>query len=288
MPNIEVRTCVSQITILCLLSLTVSCASMMSSVTSGLADDLAQTILNSDDVETVREGIPAYLLMIDSFLRSSPENSDLLLAASNLNGAFSVFTEGQRSQLLTQKSLAYADRAACIDNSNLCGLRDLSFSQYKARIDAIELKHVDVALALGIAWTGWIQAHSADWNAIAQLAKVKYLLSKVIELDETIDQGGAHLYMGGLETILPASMGGRPEKGKVHFERAIKLADGKFLMTKVIYAEQYAKLTFDKTLYDRLLNEVLAADPRVDGMTLTNTLAQQQAKALLAESDDYF
>jgi len=107
-------------------------------------------------------------------------------------------------------------------------------------------------------------------------------------LDETYSAGGPHLYMGGLETILPAAMGGEPEKGQGHFIRAIEIADGKFLMAKVVYAEQYAKLVFDKELHDQLLNEVLSADPVVEGMTLTNVLAQQRARELLAESDDYF
>jgi len=76
--------------------------------------------------------------------------------------------------------------------------------------------------------------------------------------------------------------------GRTHFERAIEIANGQYLMTKVIFAEQYAKLTFDKDLYDQLLTEVLAANPVVEGMTLTNVLAQQRARVLLAESDDYF
>jgi hypothetical protein len=59
-------------------------------------------------------------------------------------------------------------------------------------------------------------------------------------------------------------------------------------MTKVVFAENYAKLIFDKALHDQLLREVIAADPVVEGMTLTNTLAQEQARTLLADSDDYF
>ena len=120
------------------------------------------------------------------------------------------------------------------------------------------------------------------------MARVRGLLERVIELDETYEGGGPHLYMGGLETVLPASMGGRPEKGRDHFERALVLSDGEFLMTRVIYAEQYARLVFDKALHDRLLNEVLAADPVVEGMTLTNRIAQERARELLADSDDYF
>ncbi|MFT5208582.1 MAG: hypothetical protein ACI9CE_000296 [Flavobacterium sp.] len=279
---------ISRLIVLPLLLLINGCASLMSSVTSGIADDLANTILNSSDVETVKEGIPAYLLMIDSFLRSSPDNSNLLLAASNLNGAFSVFTDGERSELLTQKSLDYAMRAACLEIKMLCGFQNLNFESYQLVVDKLDVKDVPLAFSLGVAWAGWLQAHSGDWNAIAQLAKVKYLMAKVLELNPSHDNGGPHLYMGGLETILPASMGGRPEKGRQHFERAIELSNGEFLLAKVVFAEQYAKLTFNKTLHDQLLNEVIAADPVVEGMTLTNTLAQQRAKVLLDDSDEYF
>ncbi|MDP4597206.1 MAG: TRAP transporter TatT component family protein [Pseudomonadales bacterium] len=266
------------------------CATVTSSLTAKMAGDLADSIMNSTDVETIREGVPAYLIMIDSFLRSSPDDPDLLLAASSLNGAFSTFTtdDDARTRLLTEKSLAYALRAACIDDTRLCDFRQLDFGAFQQRVDNLQPRQVGVMYATGVAWTSWMQAHSDDWSAIAELAKVKYLMSRVLDLDETWALGGPHLYMGGLETILPASMGGKPEVGRAHFERAIAIADGRYLMTKVIFAEQYAKLTFDKVLYDELLNQVLAADPVVEGNTLTNVLAQQRAKLLLAESDDYF
>jgi len=36
------------------------------------------------------------------------------------------------------------------------------------------------------------------------------------------------------------------------------------------------------------LNEVLAADPKAPGFTLTNTLAQDRARKLLESGKDYF
>ena len=253
-----------------------------------MANDLAEAILNAEDIETVREGVPAYLLLVDSFLRSSPEDKNLLLAAASLNGAYSVFTDETRAKYLTTKSLAYAQRASCAHKTDFCNLNHLAFMEFQSLINTIEQEDVEVAYTLGVAWTGWLQAHSDDWNAIADLSKIKLLMSKVIELDESWDNGGPHLYMGGLETILPASMGGDPEKGKKHFDRALALSEEQFLMTKVVYAEQYARLVFDKPLHDRLLQEVIESNPVVDGMTLTNRIAQERAEELLAESDEYF
>ena len=264
------------------------CATVTSSLTSRMASDLASSIMNSTDVETIREGVPAYLIMIDSFLRSSPNDEKLLLAASSLNGAFSAFTVDERAKLLTDKALDYALQAACVNDANLCALRSLEFAEFQRRVDGLRPNQVPVMYAVAVAWTGWMQAHSDDWNAIAELSRVKSLMTRVLSLNERWELGGPHLYMGGLETILPASMGGKPEVGRTHFERAIEIANGQYLLTKVIFAEQYAKLTFDKDLYDQLLTEVLAANPVVEGMTLTNVLAQQRARVLLAESDDYF
>ena len=50
----------------------------------------------------------------------------------------------------------------------------------------------------------------------------------------------------------------------------------------------YARLLYERDLHDRLLNEVLEADPVVPGYTLTNTLAQRDAEVLLQSADAYF
>lgn len=257
-------------------------------MTAGMADDLAYTIANSEDVDTVREGLPAYLLLIESFLRSSPDNASLLMSASSLNGAFSIFADEERAKLLNSKSLDYALRAACITDKKLCEFRSLGYQDYQQVVDGLTIGEVPVAYTVAVAWAGWIAAYSDDFNAIAELAKVKYLMERLIVLDESWEHGGPHLYMGGLETIFPALMGGHPEKGREHFDKAIALSGGAFLMTKVIYAEQYARLVFDKKLHDRLLKEVIIADPVVEGMTLANKVAQARAKELLAGSDEYF
>jgi hypothetical protein len=59
-------------------------------------------------------------------------------------------------------------------------------------------------------------------------------------------------------------------------------------MAKVLYARSYARLVFDRPLHDRLLGEVLAADPQAPGLTLSNTLARDEARGLLDEADEYF
>jgi len=95
-------------------------------------------------------------------------------------------------------------------------------------------------------------------------------------------------YMGTMHTIRPPSMGGEPELGREFFEKAIAESGGHDLSAKVAYAKGYAKLLYERELHDRLLNEVLEADPNQNGFVLMNVMAQKEAAALLAEADDYF
>ena len=264
------------------------CASLVGSITSRMADDLAGAILDSEDIDTVREGVPAYLLLLDGLLASSPDSEDLLLAASTLNGSFAVLVEDPaRVRLLSNKAMRYAEDAACVVESPLCGARRLDFDAFSEVVRSLDADDLPVTYALGVAWVGRLQANSDDWAVIAELSRARLLMEKVLALDETWGHGGPHLYMGGMETLLPASLGGKPEKGRAHFEKAMAINDA-YLMTRVIYAEQYARLVFNQELHDRLLKEVLAADPVADGITLSNRIAQERAAALLASSTDYF
>ncbi|MDZ7770845.1 MAG: TRAP transporter TatT component family protein [Woeseiaceae bacterium] len=45
---------------------------------------------------------------------------------------------------------------------------------------------------------------------------------------------------------------------------------------------------YDQELHDRLLQEILAAEAEVPGYTLTNVLAQRDARVLLESGADYF
>ena len=83
-------------------------------------------------------------------------------------------------------------------------------------------------------------------------------------------------------------MGGNFEAGLAHYERALSVSGGRDLSIKVDYARYYARTLYDRELHDRLLNEVLSADPVQDGYTMFNTLAQDDAQTLLDSADDYF
>jgi hypothetical protein len=256
-----------------------------------LAGTLSNAILNQSDPQTVEAGVPAYLILLDSMIAGDPENGEMLLVGARLYGAYaSAFAvKPERMRLMSAKALDYARRGVCAEVESLCAAMAKPVDEYtKALAGLDDEDEVPYIYGLGAAWAGWIQAHAQDWKAVAELPKVQASIERVLALDETHDKGGAHLYMGVLLTLRPAALGGKPEEGRKHFERALELSQDRNLMVKVLYAKHYARLVFDRELHDKLLKEALAAPVEAPGLTLINTLAQTQARELLATSADYF
>ena len=266
------------------------CSMIMKSATSDMMGHLSKSILNNDDLSLVESGAPAYLLMIDSMIAKGPENSEMLATAALLYTAYSdVFVKDEeRSKKMADKAMNYAGKAVCIEKKEACSLKSRSFDELKIILSNMKKKDVPVLFTLGNAWASWIMANKDDFNAIADISHIELIMQRVVELDEPYRDGAAHLYLGTLSTFLPPSVGGKPEQGKAHFEKAVLLSQGKNLMVKVLYAKLYARTIFDRTLHDQLLNEVIAADPHIPGYTLVNTWAQKQAHELIISADDYF
>ncbi|MCH2173064.1 TRAP transporter TatT component family protein [Myxococcota bacterium] len=268
----------------------VGCSSLTSRMTSGLAQDLASATLNHDDPETVRQGAPAFLLLADGLIQGSPDSEELLLAGAQLYGAYvTAFVEDHdRAVRLSDRSLEYARRALCLRSRPLCSQMARPYDEFVVPLGDLDQDDVAALYGFATAWARWIQVQSGDWNAVAQIPKVQATLRRVVELQDGIDGGNAHVYLGVLLSQLPAALGGQPEEARVHFERAIEISGGRNLLAKVLFAQQYARLVFDRPLHDELLREVIAADPRASGQTLINVLAQEQAISLLQGSADYF
>ncbi|MBA3581066.1 MAG: hypothetical protein H0W44_01295 [Gammaproteobacteria bacterium] len=258
--------------------------------TGQLADGFANSMLAQRDPVLVRDGAPAYLLLIDGLIHNDPQNSDTLLAGSRLYGAYagSFVDDPLRAQIMAHKARDYAQRALCIEQKEFCKSLNAPLPEYQMALTLLNKKSLPSLYAHATAWAGWIQANTGDWQALIDLPKVEASFQRIVELDDEYDHGQPYLYLGVLASARPAMLGGNPEQGRIYFEKVITLSQNRNLMAKTLYAKFYARGVFDQALHDRLLNEVIAANPEAPGFTLMNVLAQQQAKVLLDESANYF
>ena len=266
------------------------CALFIQPAVDRASDNLSAAILNQDDPETVRDGAPAYLLLMDSLVEGPSPDPGMLSAASGLYAAYAaVFVEDPvRAARLAARARRYASQGLCLTDARGCDFDRLNFDEVEARLQTFDQRDVPALYSYGVAWLVYIRTHADDWKAIADLPKVEALLKRIIVLDETYERGSAFLYLGILQTLRPPALGGEPDAARENFLRADELAGGKDLSIKVEYARSYARLLYERELHDRLLTEVIEADPYQPRLTLTNTLAQQQARELLASADEYF
>jgi hypothetical protein len=271
----------------------VGCASLVQKAGDRFADNFGKALLDSDDPATVRDGLPAYLLLLDSMIAGQKPgergNAPLLFAAAKLDSAYAGnFTDDDsvHAQRLSEKALDYARKGVCLEEPTICAALDQDTDRFEAAVAAST--DVDPLYALATAWAGFLQAHSEDMGAVADLPRVEALLERVVALDPGHDRGQAYVYLGVINSLRPESVGGHPELGRKYFERAIDISNGRNLYAKALMAQYYARLVYDQELHDRLLSEVLAADPKAPGFTLTNTLAQSLARKLQESGKDYF
>lgn len=263
---------------------------MVATAGSSLAENLNVAILNQDDPPLVRDGAPAYLLMLDSFVEGAPENVAVLSAAAELYSAYGVVfvDDPVRARKLTTRGKDYGRRALCAAEEAVCGIWDLSYDEFMLGLQEVGARDVPALYTFGLSWLAWIQAHSDDFSALARLPQVQAVFWRSQQLAPRYQEANIEHFLAVLNTIRPPALGGDFEAGLRHYERALEVSAERDLSIKVDFAKYYARTMYDRALHDRLLEEVLAANPEQPGLTLFNTLAQEEAVELLASANDYF
>lgn len=264
---------------------------MAQSAASDFAANLSSAILNQDDPELVRDSLPAYLLILDSLAAAPDASGDVIGAAARLYAAYAVVfvTEPERSATLAVHARDYGVRALCADGRGpVCGIDKLPYTDLDSRLGKAGSDDAAALLSYVIGSLAYIRTHGEDWEALAELPRMESVLARLLAISPESDAAQVNTYLGVLNTLRPEALGGQPERGRMYFERALELTGRRDLGVLVEYARGYARLVYDRELHDRLLGEVLQADPRQPGYTLFNTLAQRQAAELLASADDYF
>lgn len=256
-----------------------------------LIQDVAKAANKQSDLSIIREGMPAYLMLIDGMVEAWPDNEQLLIAAAQAYSSFaSLFAADQDEgylKLIAEKARAYALRA--LAQRGFQDPTESSFDAFEEAVKASSKKDVPYLFWAATCWASWIMMHLDSMEAMAELPRVKLMMRRSLELDEGFYYGGPHIFMGIWLASRPTIAGGDLQKAKEHFLKALELGEGKFLMTYVYYADNYARRALDRELFVSTLEKVLEtpADCAPE-LTLLNTIAQQKAKELLARVDEYF
>ncbi len=257
------------------------------------------------DVELARAAIPGSLKTVEGFYVANPKNKNLI---GMLAEGYCQYSTGfiQDEWEVAKKEGRFEDaeklRARASGLFLRCanyGLKLLPKKFGKALLGDIATvekmvkktgkSHIKglfwVALGLGSA----INMNRDDVGMIAHLPKARIMLERVIQLDDDYMNGLPHIGLGMMHASRGKALGGEPELAKKHFERAIEITGGRFLLAKVMMAKTYAVVIQDRALFRKLLTEVLTTNPNIwPEQRLANELAHHKARRYLTQEKDWF
>jgi tetratricopeptide (TPR) repeat protein len=260
-------------------------------VVEPVTGNLARALQQQGDLELVRDGVPAFLLLLDGLVLSAPDNAGLRLASADAYAAYASAFAGDEDKARAAALFARAREnglAVLTRNRRFRAALEGPIADYEEAVHTFRQRDVPALYTTATAWAGWIIARSDSMEAIAQLPRALALMERVMELDRGYRGGGADLFYGIYCCIQPRGAGQDLAKARGHFEKALAYAGPDALMPRVVYAEFYARYTFDRELYEKLLREVLAAPDADRDSALMNSVARKRAQALLEQADDWF
>jgi hypothetical protein len=259
--------------------------------TATLLEEVARSSYKQSDLRIIREGMPAYLMLMDGMIEAWPDNEQLLIAAAQSYSSFaSAFVEDQDKEYA--KQLFGRGRQYALRSLEIRGFKEplqRSLEDFKEGLKGLGKKDVPYIFWGATCWANWINLNLDSMEALAELPRVELMMQRVLEIDGEFYYGGPHLFMGIWFASRPKIAGGDLKKAQRHFLKALDLGQGKFLMAYVYYANYYARQTLDKDLFISTLQKVLETPADISPeLTLFNTVAKKKAKELLSRVEEYF
>ena len=260
-------------------------------VISPMATQLSEGLMHQSDVDLVKEGAPAFLLILDALAEAHPDNHAVLLAAADAQMAYATgFVDKEqkaRAKGMYLKAKTYGLRALA-RNKRFDRALEGTQEEFVQSLRGFKKKEAGALFTTASAWVMWIIASSDSPSALGGMPKVLAMMDRVQELDPGIRNGGADLFYGIYYTVLPLGGGRDLEKAREYFDRSIRIAGPDYLLAQVTFAEFYARYAFDQELFESTLKRVVEATPSVPAFTLMNAVAQKRAQALLNQVNELF
>ena len=272
---------------------------------SRMADALsstAGTFSRDTDPEFVRQAAPSTLKMVEMLLDEEPSHEGLLMTACSGFAQYSyAFLQADadagdpratatrdlrsRAASMYERARGYCLRALEVRHR---GFTQTIQKDPKAALATATRADVPALYWTGVAWGGLLTQSENPFARIGEIAIVRGLFTRALELDDGWEQGAIHEAMIAVEG-LPVLLGGSPARAKEQFDRAVALGNGQSAFAYLAMATSVAQPAKDRAQFEALLKSALAVDvSKRPSIRLANLVAQRRARALLAQIDKLF
>jgi predicted anti-sigma-YlaC factor YlaD len=255
---------------------------------------------SDNDPELIREAIPFGLKTFESLLAISPDNEGLLLSAASGFSSYAYMLQDE------------ADRLDQTDLSRARALRERARKLYLRGRDYalrwLELEHPNFIESLkkdpistlakiteedvpflywaGVSWAGALSAAKDDVTLIGDLPLAGALVYRVLEIDDTYNDGAAHEFLISYEGSRP---GGNVRLARKHYERALEISGGRRASVYLALAQSVVIREQNVEEFSELIEAALAVNPdKVPELRLVNTMARRRAQWLKKTIPNFF
>ncbi len=255
--------------------------------------DLTHALYQQRDVALAKEASAPFLLLTDTMILRNPEDSTYLLGGVKAYyayaSAFLIGTDQERAFVLFDQALNYGF-SLWKTKFGWKSVRMLAIDDWDRELQRISRDDIAYLFWPANTWASWITVHPDSILAISDLSYVVAAMNRILELDDTYQDGAVHLFFGMYYAVQPAGLGRDLEKSDVHFQNAIRLAGPEALLPKVLYARYYARANFDEELFIQLLEDVLKTPTQYSdpNLNLMNAIARDRATEYLSQIDELF
>jgi hypothetical protein len=258
----------------------------------GIMDDGFVVLNEEQDLAIARTSIESNLKLLETILKSDPENEHYRLLACMGYSSYALgFVEDENPERARLFYLRGKEYGMSILNQNTAfrEAQEKDIDEFRSVLKSFPKKDVPTVFWTAIGWGSYISINLTDPAAIADLPKVEAMMTFVTETDPAYFFGGAHFFLGTLAGSRPEMLGGSPAISKKHFDECLKINGGKFLLTYVYMARSYAVQTQNQELFESCLTTIDTTSIDIlPESRLSNAIAKKKATLLREKLNELF
>jgi predicted anti-sigma-YlaC factor YlaD len=276
-------------------------------IAAGAFAGSGDVMARDEDPELVRDAIPFALKTMEGLRAELPDDEALLLSLTSsftqyawafvlqdadlaeMAGRSVEAREGhERAKKLFLRARNYGLRALELRYKGITA-RLLSARDLDPALALLEVSDVPLLYWTAAAWALAISNGKSDMQLVSELPAPVAMMRRGMALDPSFDRGAFQEFFVTYEGGRSAADGGGAAVARAYLDRALQLSEGKKLGALVSFAESALVQQQNRAEFERVLQQVLAADVNAAPQyRLANVLAQRRARALLAHVDDLF
>ena len=262
------------------------------STVGSIVDDGFDALSEEQDLDFAEKALPGNLKLLEVMLKNDPENKRLLRLVSEGYNSYALgFVEDVDADRAAVFYLRARDYALQIlrQDKRMAKALDGSVDALKAELARLEKDDVPAVFWAAFGWGSYINLSLTNPDALVDLPRAQAMMEFVEKTDSTFYYGGADVFLGTLYGSRSKLLGGDEKLSRQHFEKALRINQGKFLMTYVFYARSYARQTLNESMFEEMLAKVQNTSLEIlPKFRLANAIAKKKAGLLLAKKSEYF